>query len=383
MSAASIEVREPARTLAAWVTIAHPLVAKWVAQLPVNEVWFDLEHGYISMEALPALVMAAGPGRRCWVRLPAFDASLLENVWNAGAAGVIIPHVRSGTTVTGAVAAAETLRIRGHAKRSRSGPDDTSRPEIGILIEDAQGAEAAEEILSVPGLNLVVIGRKDLGRSLGTDSLSEPVRRCTVQIMEAARTHQVPAALGLPPDGRWPNTAWAGLAARADLLTVGHDYDFISTGGVQRIAAANQASDHRSEGMDKLWNVGCKVDDLQRDVAFFESLGAKVRVEETVERPGMRLEYALLDWASTRLYLTPSPVFEEKLPTALQAGLTHLVVEVDSVPDAVERAVTAGATVRLSPEVVEGGFGIREIAFVQSPGGVIIEFIKILEDRLA
>jgi len=131
-----------------------------------------------------------------------------------------------------------------------------------------------------------------------------------------------------------------------------------------------------------LWNVGAKVNSLEADVDFFAALGATVRLRETLERPDRSVQYAMLEWAGTRLYLTPEPVFEQQLPRALGAGLTHIVVEVDNIEESVQTAVNAGAVVRVAPEVVQGGFGKREIAFVESPGGVIIEFIDIIEDAL-
>lgn len=132
-----------------------------------------------------------------------------------------------------------------------------------------------------------------------------------------------------------------------------------------------------------LWNVGAKVTNLEADVDFFRVLGATVRLREVLERRDQAVQYALLDWAGTRLYLTPEPMFEQQLPRALGAGLTHIVVEVDSIGELVDIAVNAGAVVRVAPEIVEGGFGKRGIAFVESPGGVIIEFIRIMKDGLA
>jgi catechol 2,3-dioxygenase-like lactoylglutathione lyase family enzyme len=132
----------------------------------------------------------------------------------------------------------------------------------------------------------------------------------------------------------------------------------------------------------RLWNFGAKVKQLDADVDFFTALGGKVRLRETLHRGDQSIQYALLDWGGTRLYLTPEPVFERELPRELATGLTHVVVEVDSVAEAVETAVRAGGVVRIPPDIVEGGFGSREIAFVESPGEVIIEFIRIISDAV-
>jgi 2-keto-3-deoxy-L-rhamnonate aldolase RhmA len=368
------------RRLAVWLTTANPLVARWLGDAPVDEVWIDMEHGYIGVETLPALLMAIGSERRCRVRLPEYDPSVMERAWAAGATGVIIPHVTSAELVEKAVAAAMAI---GRQSMSVGEAETRPGPEIGILIEDAVAVKYAASLLGVRGVALAIVGRTDLGRSLGTDNLSAEVEEASRRVLELGRRHGIPVALGLPPSGHWPTAGWKHVAATAATLVIGHDHDLLTLGAHVRVGAIAEARVPNEAAQPRLWNVGCKVQDIETEIEFFEAFGARVRLQKALSRDGESVPYAMLDWAGTRLFLTPTVVFEPSLITPLRPGLTHVVVEVPDVGEAVSTAGKTGGTVRLEPTAIEGGFGTREIAFVESPGGVIVEFIRIEHDALA
>src|SRR5205085_656716 len=98
-----------------------------------------------------------------------------------------------------------------------------------------------------------------------------------------------------------------------------------------------------------LWNVGMKVDDLEAEVRYFVELGARLLVRESLERPDGPVEYALLEFAGTRLFLTPKPIFEDALGQRLTAGLTHVVIEVQDFEREFRRLQAAGTTVLVGP----------------------------------
>lgn len=62
-----------------------------------------------------------------------------------------------------------------------------------------------------------------------------------------------------------------------------------------------------------LWNIGVKAEDLDREINFWEQLGAQMLVRETLAGPDGTAEYALLAFGGTRLFLTPKPLFEDRL----------------------------------------------------------------------
>lgn len=131
-----------------------------------------------------------------------------------------------------------------------------------------------------------------------------------------------------------------------------------------------------------LWNIGCKVDDVTAEGEFLQRLGAHLRLHETLPAPTGQIEYQILDFAGTRVFLTRNPVFEEALGYDLRPGLTHAVFEVDDHDAACAAAVRAGARQLTEARVFEAGFGKRRVAFFQSPGGLVFEALKIIESRI-
>ena len=129
----------------------------------------------------------------------------------------------------------------------------------------------------------------------------------------------------------------------------------------------------------RLWNLGAKVADVDRDAAFFVSLGAKLLIREKAATPAGEIDYAIVALGDTRILLTPTTVFEHALPDGLAPGLTHAVFEVAHLGREAERARAAGATELLPPTEVKARFGRRRIAFFRSPGGIVFEIMQVFE----
>ena len=127
-----------------------------------------------------------------------------------------------------------------------------------------------------------------------------------------------------------------------------------------------------------LWNVGMKVKDVDAEVAFFLSLGAKLLMREKLKTPDGEVEYALIAFGGTRIFMAPKTIFEDRLSEPLQCGLTHAVFEVAELEPEVERLTALGTEVLLPPTEITAGFGTRRIAFFRSPGGLVFEVMQIL-----
>jgi catechol 2,3-dioxygenase-like lactoylglutathione lyase family enzyme len=131
----------------------------------------------------------------------------------------------------------------------------------------------------------------------------------------------------------------------------------------------------------KLWNIGIRVADVEKEIAYFRALGAVLRVQEKLITSNGQFEYALLDFGGTRLFLTPRTVFEHVLPDSLRDGLTHAVFEVTDVDAALKELVAQGTQVLIAPMEIDAGLGARRLAFCRSPGGVIFEIMQIRVNR--
>ena len=131
-----------------------------------------------------------------------------------------------------------------------------------------------------------------------------------------------------------------------------------------------------------LWNIGIKVADVGTEIEFLERLGGRLRLHETLPGLDGPIEYAIVDLGSTRLLLTPTPVFEPSLDHPVVPGLSHAVFEVADHATACAAIEAAGGRPLTPPRIIEAGFGRREVAFFESPGGLVFEALHILEDRL-
>jgi catechol 2,3-dioxygenase-like lactoylglutathione lyase family enzyme len=123
-----------------------------------------------------------------------------------------------------------------------------------------------------------------------------------------------------------------------------------------------------------LWNIGIKVEDLDREVNFLEALGAEVLLREGGT--------ALLAFGGTRLFLTPNLAFEDKLDYQPMPGLTHAVFEVEDFEAAYEEIVGLGTEVLVEPKTISGRFGSRRLAFFRSPNGLVFEVMQIFESTV-
>ncbi len=126
-----------------------------------------------------------------------------------------------------------------------------------------------------------------------------------------------------------------------------------------------------------LWNIGVKVADVTAEAEFFVALGGKLLLHEKLATPQGEAEYALVQFGGTRLFLTPTPIFEEKLAERPTNGLTHAVFEVAALEPEVERLTALGTEVLIPPTEISAGFGSRKIAFFRSPGGLVFEVLEI------
>jgi catechol 2,3-dioxygenase-like lactoylglutathione lyase family enzyme len=128
-----------------------------------------------------------------------------------------------------------------------------------------------------------------------------------------------------------------------------------------------------------LWNIGIKVQDVQAEVDYFVALGAQLRVHESLSTLDGAFEYALLDFAGTRLFLTPKTIFEDRLPAPVGPGLSHVVFEVSDLDETLTELAALGTEILIQPVEISARLGSRRLAFCRSPGGIIFEVMQIYE----
>jgi hypothetical protein len=132
----------------------------------------------------------------------------------------------------------------------------------------------------------------------------------------------------------------------------------------------------------KLWALGAKVDDVDREVAFITSLGGRLVLDEVLPFAGRGYRVPLVRLGDKYMHIGQAMVYEDRLPAPLSPGLCHVVMKVDNLGPARQAALENGATEVVPVAHVDAQFGVREVAFLRSPGGLLIELAEMSEQRV-
>jgi 2-keto-3-deoxy-L-rhamnonate aldolase RhmA len=145
--------------------------------------WIDAEHGTMDLGDINTLIRAAdGVGIDAIVRVPDHNPSFIQRVLDAGATGIMAPHMKNADVAAAIVTAAkfEPVGTRGACPATRAVghlTDDwiadyqrANRDTLVFgLIEDIEGVENVDAIARVPGLDGLVFGPFDLAMALGLE----------------------------------------------------------------------------------------------------------------------------------------------------------------------------------------------------------------------
>jgi len=132
----------------------------------------------------------------------------------------------------------------------------------------------------------------------------------------------------------------------------------------------------------KIWNVAAKVADVDAEIQFVQKLGGTLLLDEILSVEGQEIRVALMKWADKYLHLFATAVYESRLERPLENGLCHVVMEVSDLDLQSRRALDAGAREVMPRQSISAGFGTRDVAFLQSPGGILFELIKVHEHHV-
>ncbi|WVF66761.1 hypothetical protein IAT40_001503 [Kwoniella sp. CBS 6097] len=163
----------------------HVSVARIAGQSGYDFTCIDWEHTPYNPETIIEIIKTiqyAGEGQTATiVRVPSLDHQYAAWCLDAGASGIVFPHI---STVEQAKAAVKACRFPPHGHRSfppsafQLGFNDGApngggafenwaRAAVILQIEDVEGAENAEEIAAVEQIDGLMVGPGDLALSLG------------------------------------------------------------------------------------------------------------------------------------------------------------------------------------------------------------------------
>ena len=161
-----------------WMQIPHPSIAEIMGRAGYDWVAVDMEHGSIGVNQLPDLFRALELGNTLpLARIASGTSKDCKQALDAGAGGLIVPMIES---------AEQLLELRDHCCWPPSGRrgvgfsranlfgkdfqtyhEEAQAPFLVAMIENLCAVDSLNEILSVQGLDAILIGPYDLSASMG------------------------------------------------------------------------------------------------------------------------------------------------------------------------------------------------------------------------
>jgi 2-keto-3-deoxy-L-rhamnonate aldolase RhmA len=185
-----------------WVKTPSQIVVEVLSRSSLDVLCLDAEHAPFDRRDLDAAVLATRAGDMpVLVRVSSAAPHHILNALDIGATGIVAPHVSSRADAEALVRAAHygrggrgyagSSRAAGYTARKMSEHLAASREATVVVaqIEDAEGAEAINEIVEVDGVDCLFIGRADLAVSLGVSSANDPIAiDAALRITEVCRS---------------------------------------------------------------------------------------------------------------------------------------------------------------------------------------------------
>jgi 4-hydroxy-2-oxoheptanedioate aldolase len=211
---ALLEAGEP--TLGVVMTMPSPLAAETLAGSGFDWMWIDMEHSPIDLETVDRMIQAMqGTPTVPIVRVAWNREWLPKPVLDLGAMGIMVPWINSRQQAVEAVQAVryppEGVRGVGASVAARRWGLPTAeylkvanREILAILqIETIEAVNRIDEILTVPGIDVIFVGPNDLASSMGL--LGQPahprVEEAIQKVLAATKKAKVPAGiLGFSPE---------------------------------------------------------------------------------------------------------------------------------------------------------------------------------------
>jgi 4-hydroxy-2-oxoheptanedioate aldolase len=245
--------------LGTWVKVPAMEMMELVALAGFDFAVIDLEHSPIGLETAYRLIgTALFTGVPPIVRVPGLDGGLVARVLDAGAEGIMVPHVDTVEQARAAVAAVRfpPLGSRGVGSTGRAGAwGATSRTEylrygqeevvLIAQIESARGARNAGAIAAVDGLDALLVGAADLSVSEGKTESDPAVLELIADAVRRGR------AAGVPVGNAGPATV-ASVRAAVDagftFTMLSNDASLFGAAARSAVEAARTVTFAREEG---------------------------------------------------------------------------------------------------------------------------------------
>ena len=202
------KLHENKPSIGSWIQIPNASVAEIMGQSGFDWVAVDIEHGSISTHLLPDLFRALELGNTLpLARLAQGDNKDIKEALDAGAGGIIVPMVESGSQLKDIRKAScwPPLGSRGvgfsranlYGKYFNEYKKESQEPLLIAMIESEKAIKNLESILSVEGLDAILVGPYDLSASMGVigDFSNQKFVNTIDQILKLSNKYKITAGI--------------------------------------------------------------------------------------------------------------------------------------------------------------------------------------------
>ncbi|MDO8750565.1 MAG: aldolase/citrate lyase family protein [Dehalococcoidia bacterium] len=219
-----------------------PATVELFGALGFDFVFIDCEHGPMSVDQVENMVRAAEVfGITPIARIPNHDDSTILRFLDRGVQGIIVPHINTRAQAE-AVAKAARYYPEGHRGSAGGRPQDygvggnrdeairwvNSQTLVIPMCEEVEAVKNLDEILKVPGVDIVHVASGDLTQSMGNAPQAE-VRR----VMDGVIPRIKAAGKGVGIGGNNPSD----IARIAQVIKLGANFITIGAQGLMRLGA--------------------------------------------------------------------------------------------------------------------------------------------------
>lgn len=228
-------LRQKERLLGTMLTLPSAEIAELLANAGYDWLFIDAEHGAFDPHDAQRMLQAAGDCPAV-IRVPSSDDIWLKKALDIGAAGVIVPQVNTAEQARQIVDACKYSPVGnrgiGISRAHLYGLAfedylNTANQQTAVILqaENEQAVANIESIVSVKGVDAILIGPYDLSANLGKiGQINDPIVQATI---EKIRQACVDADMSLGIFGVSADAVKPYLDKGFNLITVGTDTIFM------------------------------------------------------------------------------------------------------------------------------------------------------------
>lgn len=238
--------------LGTWVKLPGSESVEILAYAGFDFVVIDLEHTTLDLHSASThIATALALGMDPLVRVPDHGHSTIQRVLDAGASGVVVPHIDSAEQ---AQAVVRSTRFPPQGNRGSGGTSRAGRwgmlPRADYLkhgneqalcivqLESREAVDNASDILAVDGVDHAFLGTADLSMSMGADVHDKLVQGLVDSAITAAAIADRPIGTAAATSDQ----ARAALARGFAYVVVSNDTSILAGGALSTVRAVRESA---------------------------------------------------------------------------------------------------------------------------------------------